>query len=178
MGTIDLTKETQMGQILEAYPSARRALFQKFHIGGCSSCGYADTDTLGTVCLNHNISNVDQVVEHILNSHEADQKVQISARDAAALLKENPNAKLVDVRTSEEYQAAHIEGALLVDSDEKVQAIMTLPKDTPIVVHCHHGMRSLDAASYLIGHGFTNVKSMTGGIDAWSVDVDPGIPRY
>ena len=55
---------------------------------------------------------------------------------------------------------------------------MRLPKDTPIVFHCHLGQRSLDAASYFAGHGFKNVRSMTGGIDAWSSEVDESILRY
>ena len=173
-----LTKDMQMKDILAQFPSAQRALFQKYHVGGCSSCGFADTDTLEAVCKSHNLSNVDEVISHVVQSDEADRKIQISAKDAAELLKKDKSARLVDVRTPEEYAAARIEGALLVDSDEVVQKMMAWPKETPIVVHCHHGMRSLDAAAYLIGHGFKNVMSMTGGIEAWSADVDPKVPRY
>jgi rhodanese-related sulfurtransferase len=178
MANTPLTKDMQMKDILAAYPSAQRALFQRYHVGGCSSCGFQETDTLEQVCQSHNLANIQEVIDHILKSHEVDQKMQISAKDAAALLKNGAGAKLVDVRSPEEYQMAHIEGSILVDGEEKVQMIMGWPKDTPIVVHCHHGMRSMDAAAYLIGHGFTNVKSMTGGIDAWSQQVDPSVPRY
>ena len=52
------------------------------------------------------------------------------------------------------------------------------PKDTPIVTYCHHGIRSLEAASYLIGHGFTNVLSLAGGIDAWAKEIDTSLRRY
>ena len=55
---------------------------------------------------------------------------------------------------------------------------MGWPKHTPIVFCCHLGQRSLDAASYFAGHGFTEVRSMTGGLDAWSTEVDPSVPRY
>ena len=58
------------------------------------------------------------------------------------------------------------------------QVVMRWPKDTPIVFYCHLGQRSLDAASYFAGHGFTEVRSMTGGLDAWSLEVDPSVPRY
>lgn len=176
--TPTLTKTMHMKDILSAFPSAQRALFQKYHVGGCSSCGFQDTDTLEEVCRSHNIANVDEAIQHILTSHEVDQKMQITAKAAAELLKKDKNVKLIDVRTEEEYGMAKIPGAMLVASEETVQQIMGLPKDTPIIVHCHHGMRSMDAASYLIGHGFKNVKSMTGGIDAWSQDVDPSVPRY
>ena len=59
-----------------------------------------------------------------------------------------------------------------------VDALKAAPKDTTIVFHCHSGARSLDAAAYFIGHGFTDVKSMTGGINAWSEQVDPSVPKY
>ncbi len=173
-----LTKDMQMKDILQAFPSARRALFQRYHVGGCSSCGFQDTDTLAEVCQSHNLANVQEVIDHILRSHEVDQKMQISAKAAAEVLRTDKRVKLVDVRGPEEHQMAHIEGDFLVDSEDKVQEVMSWPKDTPVIMYCHHGMRSMDAASYLIGHGFTNVKSLTGGIDAWSLEVDPNVPRY
>jgi rhodanese-related sulfurtransferase len=173
-----LTKDMQMQDILKAFPSARRALFTKYHVGGCSSCGFQDTDTLEQVCKSHNLSDVDEVVRHLLKSHEVDGKMQIGVKAAADLLKADARAKLIDVRTEEEYATAKVPGAMLINTDEAVQTVMGWPKDTPVLVICHHGMRSLDAASYLIGHGFTEVRSVTGGIDAWSAEVDPSIPRY
>jgi predicted sulfurtransferase len=55
---------------------------------------------------------------------------------------------------------------------------MGWPKQTPMVLYCHTGRRSIDAASFLAGHGFTNVRSMTGGLEAWSCQVDSSVPRY
>ncbi|MND02532.1 putative adenylyltransferase/sulfurtransferase MoeZ [compost metagenome] len=55
---------------------------------------------------------------------------------------------------------------------------MSLPKDRRIVFSCKSGVRSLDVAAYFAGHGFTNVRSMRGGIDAWRAEIDPTIPRY
>jgi len=72
---------------------------------------------------------------------------------------------------------AHIQGATLV-SEALTQEMMQWPKDTPIVFYCHLGQRSLDATSYFAGHGFRNVRSITGGIEAWSLEVDPLVPRY
>jgi len=72
---------------------------------------------------------------------------------------------------------ARIEGATL-STEELAQEMMRWPKDTPIVFYCHLGQRSLDAASYFAGHRFSNVRSMTGGIDAWSLDVDSSVPSY
>ena len=104
--------------------------------------------------------------------------MQISPKAAAELMKSDPRAKLLDVRTQEECEIACISGALLVASEEAVREVMSWAKDTPVIVYCHYGIRSAEAVSYLSGHGFTNVKNMTGGIDRWSLEVDPNVPRY
>ena len=102
---------------------------------------------------------------------------EVSAKEAHDLWKRGA-IKLLDVRGKEERQLARIEGVPMVDQDLSREIIGKWPKDTPIVLHCHHGIRSLDAASYFTAQGFTNVKSLTGGIDAWSNEVDPSVPKY
>ena len=104
--------------------------------------------------------------------------IQITPKELAEDLKRHENLRLLDVRTPEEHKIAHIEGAQLVDEKLVGEIVESWPKDTRIVTHCHHGMRSLDAAQYLTQNGFTNVKSLQGGIDAWSTEVDPTVPRY
>jgi rhodanese-related sulfurtransferase len=172
----DLSGAWTMQQVTTAFPSAQRALFQKYHIGGCSSCGFQPTDTLAAVAMNHGL-DVNEVVEHIKRSQEMEKDLEITPRETAALLKEG-TIKLLDVRQPHEYAIASVPGSVLVDQNLAQEILQTWPKDTPIVTICHHGMRSLDAAAYLRGHGFTNVKSMSGGIDAWSLQIDSSIPRY
>jgi monothiol glutaredoxin len=82
-----------------------------------------------------------------------------------------------DVRTEKERATAKIEGARQLD-DRAMAAIEELPKETPLAFHCHHGGRSRAAAEHFLKLGFTNIYNMTGGIDAWSRDVDPKVPRY
>ena len=85
---------------------------------------------------------------------------------------------MLDVRAPEEQAVVTLDGALPL-TQELVQEMMTSwPKEIPLVTYCHHGIRSLEAASYLIGHGFTNVRSLAGGIDAWAEQIDPSLPRY
>ena len=84
---------------------------------------------------------------------------------------------LFDAREQQERDAAHIEGSRLLDQ-ETVAFIDTLPKDEMLVFHCHHGPRSESAADYFRRQGYTNVHNLTGGIDAWSLQVDPAVPRY
>ena len=104
--------------------------------------------------------------------------VEISPRDAAYLINVDGNTKILDVRSRGEYAVAHIQGALLLDGVGAVHEIMGWPKGTPIVVYSHHGQRSLKTVRYFLEEGFVNMKSLAGGIDAWSTQVDPSVPRY
>jgi rhodanese-related sulfurtransferase len=90
---------------------------------------------------------------------------------------ESGQGVLVDIRTREEFEAVHIGGSVLF-TEELMQQIPGWDRSKQVVFVCHHGIRSLDAAAYFAGHGMTNVRSMRGGIDAWSCDVDASLPRY
>jgi rhodanese-related sulfurtransferase len=103
--------------------------------------------------------------------------MEVEPAEVARLLKEN-SIRLLDVRTPGEHAIAHIDGAVLVDQALVDEIVTTWPKDTPLVTLCHHGIRSLDAAAFLQGHGFTNVRSMRGGIAVWSAAIDPNVPQY
>jgi len=172
-----ITKESTMQEVLDNYPSAQRALFRKYHIGGCHSCGYEPTDVLEVVAGKHNITDLDEVINFIEEAEQIDKRIQISPADTAAALKSGQKPRLIDVRTPMEWEMAKIAGAELI-SEELSYEIMNLPKDTPMIFYCHTGVRSMDAASYFAGHGFTGAKSLTGGIDAWSQAIDPSVPRY
>jgi len=86
-------------------------------------------------------------------------------------------AEFFDVRTPEERAKASIPGTRLMTPDE-AERISGLPKDTPLAFHCHHGGRSRSAAEHFAALGFSNVSNVVGGIEAWSLEVDPEIPRY
>lgn len=102
---------------------------------------------------------------------------QLSASDVKQMMDAGEKFELFDVRTQEERDIAAIEGARLLD-EEAARYIESLPKDTPLVFHCHHGGRSQAAAEHFARLGFTDVRNMAGGIDAWSNEVDPDVPRY
>jgi monothiol glutaredoxin len=101
----------------------------------------------------------------------------IMPREAKDMVERDPSVKFVDVRTEGEREQAKIEGTTLLTRDT-MNELMELPKDTPIVFHCHHGQRSQQAAAYFLSHGFQNVYNVAGGIDAWSIEIDPRVPRY
>ena len=103
---------------------------------------------------------------------------RMSVADLAAARRDAAAAPtLVDVRTSDERARAVIEGSILLD-DEGLRILSALPKDTKLVFHCHTGVRSLSAAEHFRAEGFTDVHNLEGGIEAWSREVDPTVPRY
>jgi rhodanese-related sulfurtransferase len=85
---------------------------------------------------------------------------------------------VVDVREPWEHQIAHIAGARLVPLGSLGAALSTFDPAQEYVLYCHHGVRSLAAAEFLRARGLTRVANLSGGIDAWSVQVDPEVPRY
>jgi monothiol glutaredoxin len=101
---------------------------------------------------------------------------QVSAKELKVLL-ETGKVRLFDVRTEKERAVASIAGSTLLD-DDALSAIETLPKDTAIALFCHHGTRSQAAGEFMLRQGFRTLYNLSGGIDAWSRDVDPKVPRY
>ncbi len=111
------------------------------------------------------------------NPHEPPKVKPIAARELKQRLDAGEKLYLFDVRGDNERQIATIAAAVALDAaGEKL--LRELPKDAPIVVHCHHGVRSRNAAERLIQDGYKHVLNLTGGIDAWSAEVDPSVPRY
>jgi monothiol glutaredoxin len=102
---------------------------------------------------------------------------QISPADVKRLCDSGAGFQFLDVRTPEEREIATIDGARLLDQAAAAE-IERMPKDTMLVLHCHHGGRSQAAAEHFRSLGFTNVHNMVGGIDAWSKEVDPTVPQY
>jgi rhodanese-related sulfurtransferase len=167
-----------MQDILAAYPGARRALFRKYHIGGCSSCSFAPTETLAGLCARNNNLSVDEVIDHIRTSHESDQQLEIAPQEVETRRAAGEKVRLLDLRTREEWEAVRIQGAEFVNQ-ELIQRLMSSEgRDGLLVFYDHKGIGSLDAAAYFAGHGFANARSLRGGIDAWSRKVDPKVPRY
>jgi monothiol glutaredoxin len=102
---------------------------------------------------------------------------EVAPKELKALLDSGKVEHFYDVRTDKERGVAKIAGARHLD-DATMAAIEGLPRDTPLAFHCHHGGRSRGAAEHFLKLGFKNVYNMAGGIEAWSRDVDPTVPRY
>lgn len=167
-----------MGGLLQSYPGARRALFARYHIGGCHSCGFSDTETLAEVCARNENISVDEVIGHIQQSHEGDLKIQITPQALLELRQKNPNMRLLDVRSREEHEAVSIPGTVMMTQELISEIFASWSKAEPLVIYDHTGERALDAVAYFIGHGFTEAKALAGGIDAYSIEADQSLPRY
>jgi sulfur-carrier protein adenylyltransferase/sulfurtransferase len=109
---------------------------------------------------------------------------QLNATEVQALLASASPPRLIDVREPWEYETAHIAGAVLIPMGTVPVAVQAggaladVPRDTPIIIQCHHGGRSNQVAHFLSAQGFTQVMNFDGGIDAWSIEVDLQVPRY
>jgi rhodanese-related sulfurtransferase len=167
-----------MHDVLAAFPGAQRALFRKYHIGGCASCGFSPDETLEQLCARNNGLNVAEVLEHIRASHEQDAKILIEPKDLKALLVSGSPPRLVDIRSREEYEAVKIEGALLLSQPLMQEIMGKWPPEQVLVIVDHAGKQGMDAAAYFLGHGLKNVRCLRGGIDAWAEEVDTTMQRY
>lgn len=105
---------------------------------------------------------------------------EVTPRDVARRRAGGEELVLLDVREPKEVATAAVEGAVVVAMGEVASRLSELEayRERPIVVMCHHGMRSMRVAMFLRQQGFGDVRSMAGGIDLWSRDIDPAVARY
>src|SRR3954470_19893634 len=148
---MNIESQSSMREVLEAFPGAQRALFRRYHIGGCSSCGFSPEETLEQVCVRNGNLNVSEVLSHIRTSHEQDEKILVGAKELAEWLKQDSSVRLVDVRSREEFEAVHLEGSQLLSQDVMRQLMADGSNTRPVVVIDHQGKQSLDAAAYFMG---------------------------
>lgn len=104
--------------------------------------------------------------------------LEIAATKAAEKLKNDPNFVLLDCREAEELAIAKIEGATHIPMGDIPSRQQELDPDAEIAVICHMGVRSRNVTVWLREQGFTNAWSVSGGTEAWSIEVDPNLPRY
>lgn len=107
--------------------------------------------------------------------------LEISPQEVKRRLDSGETLNLIDVREPHEFAQAKIEGADLVPMRSvpgELHSLEARAEKAPLIVFCHHGMRSLNVVSWLREQGLENCQSMAGGIDAWSLAVDPSVPRY
>ncbi len=105
-------------------------------------------------------------------------EIEITVKEANELLKRKSAIQLIDVREPKEFEICHIEGATLIPLDELKGSLNRFDLTDEIITYCHHGVRSIKAARFLREMGFSKTKSMKGGVDAWTREIDKKLPRY
>jgi rhodanese-related sulfurtransferase len=173
MQAADLTVDSPMAQILETLPGARRAIFARYHLGGCQSCAFSNEETLAELCARSEIP-ADEVLEHLLASHLHDSKMWM---DPLVAQQEISNLRLIDLRTREEHEAVVIPGSEFFTQELQRELFAGDPA-TRILLYDHSGRNVLDQVAWFRGHGLKETYGLRGGIDAWSQEIDASIPRY
>ncbi|NDC25212.1 MAG: sulfurtransferase [Proteobacteria bacterium] len=103
---------------------------------------------------------------------------EITAIEAQELIAQNPELAVLDVRENWEHHYGSLPRSQALDRSLLDSILEDWKKDRPILIYCHFGVRSMDASNYFSEEGFDSVYTIRGGIDAWSVQVDPTLPRY
>jgi adenylyltransferase/sulfurtransferase len=104
--------------------------------------------------------------------------LEISPQEVKKRLEQGEKLLLVDVREPHEHAICQIAGAVLIPMGTIPANLTKLDVEEDVICFCHHGMRSLDVANWLRSRGVESAKSMSGGIDRWSTEIDPNVPRY
>jgi len=173
MQAADLSTDSPMAMILETLPGAKRAIFARYHLGGCQSCAFSNEETLAELCNRSEIP-ADEVLEHLLASHVHDSAMWM---EPAAAKEKISGLRLIDLRTREEHEAVVIEGSEFFTQELQQQLFASDP-NTKILLYDHSGQNVLDQVAWFRGHGLKETYGLRGGIDAWSREIDPSIPRY
>jgi rhodanese-related sulfurtransferase len=105
------------------------------------------------------------------------EEVEIDPQSLRNMLEEKQDFFFLDCREPQEYEVARIDGATLIPMSELARRVDEIPRNKPVVVYCHHGMRSLNVALWLRSKSI-EAQSLAGGIDRWSAEIDPKVPRY
>jgi molybdopterin/thiamine biosynthesis adenylyltransferase/rhodanese-related sulfurtransferase len=116
--------------------------------------------------------------EQFCGARNEDEIPTMSAHELKQKIDAREPFELIDVREAFEYEIARIDGAKLIPLGEIAERADELPRERPIVVHCHSGQRSAEAVRLLQQRGFANVYNLEGGIDAWSDQIDSSVPKY
>ena len=104
---------------------------------------------------------------------------EITPKELQELLRSPEPPLLLDVRTDAERALARLDPSLHIGLDRFLERVpQEVPRDADVVVYCHSGARSAQATMWMTANGWSRVRNLAGGIDAWSVEVDPEVPRY
>ncbi len=168
---------TSMHEAEKLFPQVHNLLFQKYHVG-LPIKGYQPDDTIGSVCAAQDKPEAELL--NFLNTEYSDKNIPIISPEEVKEKMQSGDARLtlLDIRESWEWDMAKIEGSQFISKDNFESVLNSLEKDKELVLVDWRQDRSPSFLKFLSQHGFTNVKCLAGGIDAWATRISPPIPRY
>ena len=174
----EFTLDTPMKEVEAKFPFSRSLLHAKFHVGGCSACGYEPQETIAEVAAKH-AKDAEAMVE-ALNGGVGEMKAcELSAGELSTLLAQRGGeVLLVDVREAWEFELTHLKGSVLLGETNMEQMFERARAASDVILICHHGMRSLNATLFFRQNGISQARSLRGGVDAYAREVDGSLPRY
>lgn len=163
--------------IERTYPSLKTFLWDRYRIS--LEEGNTRSLSLNEFVKKHALPPA-QILFMELQMQERVKNVKIiSAKEAKRLLDNNPNALIFDARDHHEWDHhGKLNNAIFLTETNVFEKLHQVPESHPILCYCHYGVRSLNFASQIADMGYTNVHVIRGGIDEWSIEVDPSLPRY
>lgn len=173
----EFTPNSTMKEVETRYPFARALLHSKFHVGGCSSCGFEPHESIQQVAAKHG-KDSEAMLECLNTGLEDLGRAEVSV-DAAQILLKQKNVLVVDVRELWEFELCRLSNEVIHLSEKTMPLIFEKGAEAKsVLIYCHHGVRSLNAALYFRQNGLPNAVSLKGGIDRYSQIIDPSIIRY
>jgi len=169
-----ITENSSLQEICELYPDFFEFILSRY---GVKVSVQDKIESLKKFVSKNNLPPPQVVFMEAQMSDRSKKVGHLTAGEVTSLI-DKRNLSILDVREEWELKLGAIPNSLRLTSELLDEILETWEKDKPLLVYCHFGIRSLDAASFLADRGFKNVFILKGGIDSWSTEVDPSIPRY
>lgn len=173
-GLPTITENSSLQEISELYPEFFEFILSRY---GVKLSAQDKLESLKEFVSKNNLPPPQVVFMEAQMSDRSKKVGHMTAVEVTSLI-DKRNLSILDVREEWELKLGAIPNSLRLTSELLDEILETWEKDKPLLVYCHFGIRSLDAASFLADRGFKNVFILKGGIDSWSTEVDPSIPRY
>lgn len=170
-----LTEHSSLKDISDVYPNFYDFIQRKF---GIKISPEEKLDSLRTLVKRHQLPPPQIVFMEVQMNGLAKGVQEITPLEAQTLVQKNSDVSILDVRENWELNMGAIPQSVPLTAELLDDILQNWDKDRPLLLYCHFGIRSLDAASFLADRGFKNIYLLKGGIDGWASDIDPSLPRY
>jgi rhodanese-related sulfurtransferase len=188
---MEFTLQTPMREVEARYPFSRSLLHSRFHVGGCASCGYEPQETIAEVAVKHS-KDADAMLSVLNAGLESLAHTEITGAELKSLFAQSSQTcagsadfhsaspvLLIDVREKWEHELVTFGQGEILLTEANMEKTFADARQTPhVIVYCHHGLRSLNAALYMREHGIEHARSLRGGIDLYAKEHNANLSRY